>query len=74
MVMKCHERLRELREDHDLTQAFVASLIHVTQTTYSRYELGKTEMPLVYLLTLAQYYRVSMDYLTGRTDAPKSYP
>lgn len=72
--MKYNERLRELREDNDLTQAFVASLLHIVQKTYSDYELGKTRIPLDSLLILAQYYDVSVDYLSGASDVKTSYP
>ena len=74
MIMKCHERIRELRVTHGLTQAFVAAMMDVDRTTYSRYELGKVEIPLACLLPLARYYRVSMDYLAGRTDDPDPSP
>lgn len=72
--MKYNERLRELREDNDLTQAFVASLLHIVQKTYSDYELGKTRIPLDSLLILAQYYDVSVDYLSGASDVKAPYP
>lgn len=72
--MKYNERLRELREDSDLTQAFVASLLHIGQKTYSDYELGKTRIPLDSLLILAQYYDVSVDYLSGASGVKTSYP
>ena len=57
-------RLRDLREDKDLTQADVASILGITQTVYSRYERGKQTIPLEHLLTLAAEYHVSLDYLT----------
>ena len=72
--MKYNKRLRELREDSDLTQAFVASLLHIGQKTYSDYELGKTRIPLDSLLILAQYYDVSVDYLSGASDVKAPYP
>ncbi len=61
-------RLRDLREDADLTQAQVAELLHIRQTVYSRYERGYQTIPLEHLITLADYYRVSVDYLLGRTN------
>lgn len=60
-------RLRDLREDADLSQAQVAEILHIQQTVYSRYERGYQTIPLEHLITLADYYRVSVDYLIGRT-------
>ena len=62
------QRLRDLREDHDLSQTQVADLLHIQQTVYSRYERGFQTIPLEHLIKLADYYQVSLDYLTGRTD------
>ena len=64
-------RLRDLREDNDLTQAQVAAILKVHQTTYSSYELGKLGIPAQALDALATYYGVSVDYLLGRTDVKK---
>lgn len=63
-------RLRDLREDHDLTQAQVAALLGIDQRVYSTYETGKRDLPLRYLAVLADYYHVSADYLLGRSDRP----
>lgn len=63
-------RLRDLREDSDLSQMAVASLLHIQQTVYSRYERGFQTIPLEHLLTLADYYKVSVDYILERTDNP----
>ncbi|MBR3764910.1 MAG: helix-turn-helix transcriptional regulator [Clostridia bacterium] len=59
------EILRELREDHDLRQADIATLLHTTQQVYSRYEKGVNEMPIRHLRTLCQFYGVSADYVLG---------
>ena len=61
-------RLRDLREDSDLSQMTVAGLLHIQQTVYSRYERGFQTIPLEHLLTLADYYNVSVDYILERTD------
>ncbi|MGN0745823.1 MAG: helix-turn-helix domain-containing protein [Aristaeellaceae bacterium] len=61
-------RIRDMREDADLTQAQVAEYLGVAQTVYSRYERGYQTIPLPLLIRLADYYEVSLDYLTGRTD------
>ena len=63
-------RLRDLREDHDLTQSQVAALLGIDQRVYSTYETGKRDLPLRYLVLLADYYHVSADYLLGRSDRP----
>ena len=68
------ENIRNLREDHDCTQAQLAALLQVHQTTYSSYELGKLGIPAEVLLQLADFYGVSVDYLLGRTDDKTPYP
>ena len=67
-------RLRDLREDRDLTQAEVASYLCVTQNTYSQYETGARQLPIDLLIRLAQYYGVSTDYILELTDNPAPYP
>ena len=61
-------RLRDLREDRDLSQETLARYLHISQATYSRYESGKLDIPSAALIALAQYYGVSVDYLLGLTD------
>lgn len=61
-------RLRDLREDADLSQKQVAEILHIQQTVYSRYERGYQTIPVEHLLVLADYYHVSVDYLLGRTN------
>lgn len=63
-------RMRDLREDHDYTQAYVASILHTSQTMYARYERGANELPIHHLLTLCQLYAVSADYFLGLSDMP----
>ena len=63
-----YQRLRDLREDHDKTQQDIADILGTSQTMYARYERGANELPLRHLLTLAEYYGVSADYLLGRSD------
>ena len=67
-------RLRDLREDNDLTQKQLAELLQVHQTTYSDYELGNLNIPLAALHTLADHYGTSIDYLLGRTSTKTPYP
>ena len=64
-------RLRDIREDHDMTQQDIASVLGIKQTVYSRYERGFQTIPLEHLLKLADFYKTSLDYLTGRTNNPK---
>lgn len=63
-------RLRDLREDHDLSQTNIANLLHIQQTVYSRYERGFQTIPLEHLIALADYYNVSIDYMVDRTQNP----
>ena len=59
-------RLRDLREDHDMKQKEVAAVLGIDQRVYSNYEIGKRDIPLNHLLTLADLYHVSVDYILGR--------
>lgn len=67
-------RLRDLREDHDFTQAYVAFYLKIQQNTYSQYETGKRQIPLELLVKLADLYKTSVDYIIGRTDIYTPYP
>ena len=67
-------RIRDLREDHDLSQKQIADMLHIHQTTYSDYELGNLNIPLPILFALADFYKTSIDYIAGRTDEMKPYP
>lgn len=66
--MECYKRLRDLREDADLTQKQVGALLNTTQQQYAKYELGVQEIPTRHLVTLANYYNVSIDYIVGRAE------
>ncbi len=61
-------RLRDLREDKDLKQTDIANMLGIQQTVYSRYERGFQNIPLEFLIVLADFYDVSTDYILGRTD------
>ena len=67
-------RIRDLRIDRGLTQAQVAEVLPVSQNTYSQYEIGTTRYPLDVVVTLAEFYGVSVDYLVGLTDETAPYP
>ncbi|MGI6256039.1 MAG: helix-turn-helix domain-containing protein [Acutalibacter sp.] len=69
-----YPRLRDLREDRDLTQTQIAGLLHMSQTGYSKYETGENDVPTQVLIALADYYQTSVDYLLGRTDCRQPYP
>jgi len=60
-------RIKDMRDDFDLAQKEIAAVLGISQTVYSRYERGFQTIPLEHLIKLADYYRVSLDYLTGRT-------
>lgn len=63
--MEYRKRMKDLREDNDLTQAAVAEILGTSQTMYARYERGANELPLRHLITLCRLYGVSADYLLG---------
>lgn len=67
-------RLRDLREDKDLTQTDMAAYLKIHQTTYSDYELGNLNIPMAILCKLADFFDTSIDYLLGRTDCKEPYP
>ena len=69
--MEYYERLRDLREDRDLTQADIAAILETTQEQISKYETGKQMMGIDKYIKLARYYNISLDYLTGMIDTPK---
>ena len=66
-----YPRLRDLREDRDMTQKEVAALLGIDQRVYSNYETGKREIPTRFVVILAKFYRVSADYILGLTNDPK---
>lgn len=65
--MYMYQRIRDLREDHDKTQKEIADILNMQLTVYQRYERGERELPLWAAIKLADYYKVSLDYLVGRT-------
>ncbi len=68
-----YKRIRDLREDKDLTQQEMANILHTTQTTYSRYERGDLDIPTAVLIKLARFHKVSIDYLLNETNHPQRY-
>ena len=69
-----YETIRNLRIDHNLTQQQIADMLHISQNTYSQYEIGKLNYPIDTLVALADFYGVSVDYLLGRTNIKTPYP
>ncbi len=67
-------RLRDLREDHDLTQTQIADYLGMKQSQYCRYERGLRDLPTDVLIRLARRYQVSSDYILELTDVPEPYP
>lgn len=65
--MDIMERIKNLREDNDLTQQELADVLHISQRSYSHYENGSRKLPLDILIAIADYYGCSVDYLLGRT-------
>ena len=68
------QRIRELREDHDYTQTYIASFLKIGQRTYSDYESGKTRIPLDAMIKLAQLYDVDMNYICCISDHINPFP
>lgn len=69
-----YQRLRDLREDHDLSQRKLAQMIDMSQTGYSKYETGENDIPTSILIKLSRLYDVSIDYLLGETNDPTRKP
>ncbi|MCI8352177.1 MAG: helix-turn-helix transcriptional regulator [Clostridia bacterium] len=68
-----YPRIRDLREDHDLTQSQIAKILNMSQTGYSQYEIGKNDIPTRILIQLSKYYNTSVDYLLGLTNEINPY-
>lgn len=69
-----YPRIRDLREDTELSQTKFAKLLDMSQTGYSKYETGKNDIPTAILIALARYHNTSVDYLLGLTNEKKPYP
>ncbi len=66
------KRLRDIREDRDLTQKTIAEYLKITQQQYSLYESGKRDLPVDLLVELSKYYKLTTDYILGLSDTPES--
>ena len=69
--MPYYRRIRDLREDKDLTQAQMGEMLSCSQRVYSNYERGDIDIPTTTLIKLADFHKVSVDYLLGRTNKPQ---
>lgn len=65
-----YRRIKDLREDNDLTQEYISKYLSCSQSAYSKIEAGKRQLSVDYLIKLSKYYCVSTDYLLGLTDIP----
>ncbi len=68
-----YPKIRDLREDRDMTQTQIAKILGMSQTGYSKYETGENDIPTSVLIKLARYYDTSIDYLLGETNNSKRY-
>lgn len=68
-----YSRIRDLREEKDMTQTEFASMLHITQRAYSRYENGERGIPTEVLCEIADFHNTSVDYLLGRTNVKQPY-
>ena len=71
--IKYYQRLKDLREDKDMSQKAVAAILGLKQQSYQRYESGDIELPMHHFITLAKYYDVSVDYIAGLTNDKRKY-
>ena len=69
-----YKRIRDLREDKDLTQTEIAKILNITKRTYSRYENDERQIPTEIISSLADFHHTSVDYLIRRNDQQKPYP
>ncbi|MBQ2903901.1 MAG: helix-turn-helix transcriptional regulator [Clostridia bacterium] len=67
-------RLKDIREDNDITQKTLSEYLNIKQNTYSQYETGQRQIPIDILIRLAVYFNTSTDYILELTDVPDSYP
>ena len=72
--MKKYNRLRNLREDADLTQTELGAILNISQRSYAHFEAGTRSIPIEILIALADFYKVNLDYLVERTDKKEMFP
>ena len=69
-----YKRIRDLREDNDLSQTQIAKILGMSQTGYSKYETGENDIPTAILIKLSEFYNTSIDYILNQTDITNRYP
>ena len=69
-----YKRIRDLREDKDISQTKLAKILGMSQTGYSKYETGENDIPAAILIELANFHNTSVDYILGLTDEKRTYP
>jgi len=69
-----YQRIRDLREDKDMSQTKMANILGMSQTGYSKYETGENDIPTTILIKLAEFHGTSTDYLLGLTNEKRPYP
>lgn len=74
MGKKYNERIKDIREDHDITQAELAKILEISDVTLQSYEYGKSEPRIKTLIKIAKYFNTSIDYIAGITNERKPYP
>ena len=72
--MQCTERIRELRQEKDYRQSYIANVLRVAQTTYSDYEKGKIRIPIECIIALAQLYDVDLNFIVGVSEIRHAFP
>lgn len=70
--MHYYQRIRDIREDRDLTQTEIGNILGIKYQQYARYENGERELPLHHAIALARYYDISLDYLVGLVQVPRT--
>lgn len=70
--MYYYQRLKDIREDNEKTQSDIAEVLNTVRQQYNRWETGKQELPMHHFITLARYYNISLDYLAGLTNKPRT--
>lgn len=74
VINMIYQRIRNLREDHDYTQQYLANMLHISRSAYSAYENGANAIPIEVLIKLAHFYETSVDFLLEQTDSKNPYP
>lgn len=74
VIKMIYQRIKNLREDHDFTQQYLANMLRISRSAYSAYENGANAVPIEVLIKLSHFYNTSVDFLLGQTDVKTPYP